>query len=252
MTIHENDPVFRANLIGMPDSHAAMFKQIAMMKSCVIMSRATGPTCKQLLEQGYDTKGFRIHGKSCDWGPMAGFVLRDPRLNKSGAAKADYNRKEHKTAEDVLKVMTAKDKDKDVRKKAFEILAAAASATFDPDLQGQQKRGQISKRGEFARKQLIPLLTQSDAKGGDRTSRDYANQILGKWFPMPQGKAATDIVNYNQDDPKTWPPCTQVTGSPAAVSGLGSSSRLLMWIRVAAMTRNSLATSRLSSCISPR
>ena len=32
-------------------------------------------------------------------------------------------------------------------------------------------------------------------------------------------------------------------------SGRGSSIRLLMWMSVAAMTRNSLATSRLSSCI---
>ena len=37
---------------------------------------------------------------------------------------------------------------------------------------------------------------------------------------------------------------------PAAVSGRGSSVRDLMWMSVAAITRNSPATSRLSSCIS--
>lgn len=62
------------------------------------MVRATGPTCLGLLEEGYDTKGYRIHGKSCNWGPMAGFVLRDPRLNKSGTVKEGFNRRKHNEA----------------------------------------------------------------------------------------------------------------------------------------------------------
>lgn len=82
----------------MPNAHAEAFSQVAVSQKCVIMSRATGPTCRQLLEQGYDTKGYRIHGKSCDWGPMAGFVLRDPRLNKAGLNKEDFNRKKHREA----------------------------------------------------------------------------------------------------------------------------------------------------------
>jgi hypothetical protein len=91
-----NDSGFRRSTIGMPDSHAAVFKSVAEQQRCVIISRATGKTCRQLLEQGYDTKGFRVHAKSCDWGPMAGFVLRDPRLNKKGAEGTAYNAGEHK------------------------------------------------------------------------------------------------------------------------------------------------------------
>jgi hypothetical protein len=93
-----NDPVFRRDAIGFPASHAEKFKEIAALERCVILCRAPGPTCRQLLEQGYDTKGFRIHAKSCDWGPMAGFVLRDPRLNKAGTANEKYNRTEHAEA----------------------------------------------------------------------------------------------------------------------------------------------------------
>lgn len=93
-----NDPVFRADPIGMPSSHATAFAEVAEEQRVLIISRAVGPTCLQLLEQGYDTKGFRIHGKSCNWGPMAGFVLRDPRLNKARLAKEKYNRHEHHTA----------------------------------------------------------------------------------------------------------------------------------------------------------
>lgn len=98
MALLINDPRYRADTIGMPDAHAEAFRQVAMSQRCVIMSRATGPTCLQLLEQGYDTKGYRIHGKSCDWGPMAGFVLRDPRLNKGGTSKEAFNRKKHDEA----------------------------------------------------------------------------------------------------------------------------------------------------------
>jgi hypothetical protein len=91
-----DDAGYRKEKIGMPDAHAAVFKSVAAQQRSVIVSRATGPTCLQLLEQGYDTKGFRVHAKSCDWGPMAGFVLRDPRLNKKGTEGVAYNTKEHK------------------------------------------------------------------------------------------------------------------------------------------------------------
>ncbi|AWF81202.1 hypothetical protein BTJ40_10440 [Microbulbifer sp. A4B17] len=63
-----NNAALRQNLIGCPATHADAFKATASSHRCVIIVRATGPTCTQLLEQGYDTKGFRIHGKSCDWG----------------------------------------------------------------------------------------------------------------------------------------------------------------------------------------
>jgi hypothetical protein len=98
MALLRNNGAFRTNVAGVPFAHSHAFMTVAASQRCVILSRCVGPTCLQLLEQGYDTKGFRIHGKSCDWGPMAGFVVRDPRLNKSGMANADYNRREHHEA----------------------------------------------------------------------------------------------------------------------------------------------------------
>ena len=105
MALHYNSEEFRINVAGMPKRHATAFKTISNQQRCVIICRATGKTCLGLLEEGYDTKGFRIHGKSCDWGPMAGFVLRDPRLSKYGikpAGKgktwANKNRAEHTEA----------------------------------------------------------------------------------------------------------------------------------------------------------
>src|SRR4051812_11644893 len=80
---------------GTPLAHSGAIGWAAARNDVIIISRACGPTCTQLLELGYDTKGFRIHAKSCDWGPMAGFVLRDPRLNKAGMEKEKDNAREH-------------------------------------------------------------------------------------------------------------------------------------------------------------
>ena len=93
-----NDAGFLEHTIGMPAAHAEAFLNVARSQKCTILVRATGPTCHGLLEEGYDTKGYRIHGKSCDWGPMAGFVMRDPRLNKYGLGKAEFNRAKHQEA----------------------------------------------------------------------------------------------------------------------------------------------------------
>jgi hypothetical protein len=101
MAIKYNDPAYLEDTIGMPQSHKQAFLMVANQEKCVIMVRATGPTCHGLLDEGYDTKGYRIHGKSCDWGPMAGFVMRDPKLNKYGLGKEKFNRDKHREAIDL-------------------------------------------------------------------------------------------------------------------------------------------------------
>lgn len=93
-----NDAGFLEDTIGMPETHKKAFLNVARSQKVVIIVRATGPTCHGLLDEGYDTKGYRIHGKSCDWGPMAGFVMRDPRLNKYGLGKEKFNREKHNEA----------------------------------------------------------------------------------------------------------------------------------------------------------
>lgn len=93
-----NDEGWAVDEIGMPFEHKAAFLAVARDQKCVIIVRKTGPTCHGPLAEGYDTKGYRIHGKSCDWGPMAGFVLRDPRLSKYGLAKAGFNHEKHMEA----------------------------------------------------------------------------------------------------------------------------------------------------------
>lgn len=69
---------------GMPAEHARCFQWVADRTKCVISSRSVGRYATGLLLENYATKGFHNKAKSCDWGPMAGFVLADPTFTKRG------------------------------------------------------------------------------------------------------------------------------------------------------------------------
>src|SRR5687767_8456368 len=73
---------------GMPIAHARGFQQVANDSRCMIASRSVGKYATTLILEGYASKGFHVKAKSCDWGPMAGFVLSDPRFGKSGTTLA--------------------------------------------------------------------------------------------------------------------------------------------------------------------
>lgn len=71
-------------LTGIPILHAWAFQEVADSTRCVIASRAVGIYATGLILDGYSSKGFHNKAKSCNWGPMAGFVLNDPLLTKVG------------------------------------------------------------------------------------------------------------------------------------------------------------------------
>ncbi len=72
---------------GMPLSHAACFQRIANQTNCVVTSRSVGEFATGLIMESYASKGFHVKSKSCNWGPMAGFVLSDPRFTKTGSER---------------------------------------------------------------------------------------------------------------------------------------------------------------------
>lgn len=76
-------------LTGTLPAHSRIFQRVADAQKCIIMSRSVGTVVTGLLEEGYATKGFHIKAKSCDWGPMAGFVLSDARLGKNSRTASD-------------------------------------------------------------------------------------------------------------------------------------------------------------------
>lgn len=75
--------------------HAESFLEVSKSTGCIIMTRTPGEACLGLLAEGHDAKGFHIKGKSCDWGPMAGFLCAEPLFNKAGGAGAIANAKAH-------------------------------------------------------------------------------------------------------------------------------------------------------------
>jgi hypothetical protein len=67
---------------GFPQVHINAFKTVASRNHFVISSRELNPLCTDLVLEGYAAKGFHIKAKTCDWGPMAGFVPADYRFTK--------------------------------------------------------------------------------------------------------------------------------------------------------------------------
>lgn len=80
---------------GIPRDHAEAFLGAADYGNSVILTRTPGISCGGLLAEAYDGKCFHIKGKSCNWGPMAGFVCLDPLLNKNGIWGALGNLSSH-------------------------------------------------------------------------------------------------------------------------------------------------------------
>ena len=89
------EPHARLAQEGFPTKVSQAFQKTADQLNCVVWSRVPGKACTTLIDEGYNLKPFYVHGKSCDWGPMAGFVCQLPALNKSGTSKMAYNLKEH-------------------------------------------------------------------------------------------------------------------------------------------------------------
>lgn len=73
-------------LTGIPELHAEAFQEVADTTKFVIASRAVGKFATGLILESYASKGFHNKAKSCNWGPMAGFVLTDPRFTKVGGS----------------------------------------------------------------------------------------------------------------------------------------------------------------------
>lgn len=79
---------------GFPLYMSYAFLKTAQDTDSIILSRLPGKVGNDLIEAGYDLKGFHIKAKSCNWGPMAGFICQLPIFNKLGVKKISYNTKE--------------------------------------------------------------------------------------------------------------------------------------------------------------
>lgn len=83
---------------GFVIAHAKVFSSVANTLEVVIVSRALNPLCTGLLEESYAAKGFHIKAKTCNFGPMAGFVCVEPNFSKKGPDGAKDQQKENEAS----------------------------------------------------------------------------------------------------------------------------------------------------------
>ncbi|MBW3496817.1 CyaA/EF/ExoY family adenylyl cyclase toxin [Bacillus sp. FDAARGOS_1420] len=67
---------------GLVPSHVENFKTIAKNTHTYIFFRPVNTLSTSLIKQGASTKGLNVHGKSSNWGPMAGYIPVDQDLSK--------------------------------------------------------------------------------------------------------------------------------------------------------------------------
>ncbi|PED43135.1 anthrax toxin-like adenylyl cyclase domain-containing protein [Bacillus cereus] len=67
---------------GLVPSHVESFKRIAKDTQTYLLFRPVNPLATNLIKKGASTKGINVHGKSSDWGPMAGYIPVDQDLSK--------------------------------------------------------------------------------------------------------------------------------------------------------------------------
>ncbi|MDD2390438.1 MAG: anthrax toxin-like adenylyl cyclase domain-containing protein, partial [Desulfobacterales bacterium] len=78
----KTDKLKACSVTGFVDIHASACEAVAKQMNCIILFREPGVMACGLIKEKYCMKGFRIDTKSCNWGPMSGFVCVDPRLTK--------------------------------------------------------------------------------------------------------------------------------------------------------------------------
>jgi hypothetical protein len=80
---------------GFPPRMLSSFTAAADANQAVVSSRVPGGATTQLIEDRHDLKGYFIKAKSCNWGPMSGFLCRHPAFNKNGAGGIESNLASH-------------------------------------------------------------------------------------------------------------------------------------------------------------
>ncbi|WP_410993779.1 anthrax toxin-like adenylyl cyclase domain-containing protein, partial [Bacillus cereus] len=77
---------------GLVTSHVENFKNIAEEKQTYILFRPVNKLSTSLIAEGAATKGMNVHGKSSDWGPMAGYIPYDADLSKKHGSEKDVKK----------------------------------------------------------------------------------------------------------------------------------------------------------------
>ncbi|WP_342221354.1 anthrax toxin-like adenylyl cyclase domain-containing protein [Candidatus Fukatsuia endosymbiont of Tuberolachnus salignus] len=87
VTYHSFDPISvegqaAIKASGMVAEHVSAFAQLAKEQDTYFIFRPVNGFSTSLIAEGAATKGLDVHGKSSDWGPMAGYIPFDQNLSK--------------------------------------------------------------------------------------------------------------------------------------------------------------------------
>lgn len=77
---------------GLVPEHVEKFKSVAKETNTILMFRPVNQMSTGLLQEGTAAKGLNVHGKSSDWGPMAGYIAKDQNLSKKHNSLEDVNK----------------------------------------------------------------------------------------------------------------------------------------------------------------
>ncbi|OUB18357.1 hypothetical protein BK708_21310 [Bacillus thuringiensis serovar yunnanensis] len=95
---------------GLVPEHVEGFKKVAKDAHTYLLFRPVNKLSTELIKQGAATKGMNVHGKSSDWGPMAGYIPYDADLSKihGNPAKVEIGNNENKHSVEENKGIIAK------------------------------------------------------------------------------------------------------------------------------------------------
>lgn len=79
----DRDPSAADDAFGFPEAIRKAFIRTANATNSVLMSRVPGMAATMLINERYDLKGYFVKAKSCNWGPMAGFICSTPEFSKT-------------------------------------------------------------------------------------------------------------------------------------------------------------------------
>ena len=133
-------------------------------------------------------------------------------------------------------------------------------ARLDRNLLGRQhaRRGRCRARSSTCRNAAIRLKRSTSISGSGASPTTSATRPSGRphcalrWISFSCSSSAAALNLWCSSSRRTSASRGSSSASSCAGSGRGSSIRDLMWMSVAAITRNSPATSRFSSCIRSR
>jgi hypothetical protein len=180
------------NKQGFPDIVIDAFTETAEKLDAVVLSRVPGPASTQLIDEGHALKSFYVHGKSCNWGPMAGFVCQMPAFNKRGVSKLEYNLDEH---------VSSQNKFTKVREEEAEILSA-----FTKKQSADNKSAQTE---EEQKKELDRTLAASPWM-----PLTISDKALDRLFVLPLNAVVGIHVANHDPGSRSISPITGIASSP--------------------------------------